>query len=78
MDKEFGARIIPVDPSPKQTGHSGYLGYYKRQTAGLRNFARILTGRYDELENRPSLAPLPFHHQHQHPAPSRSRYDEVI
>lgn len=46
MGEGFGARRVPVDPPPKQSGHSGY---YEWDSRGLLNFARILTGRYDEV-----------------------------
>lgn len=47
MDKGFGARHVPLDPPPKQSKHSGY---YVSDSRSLRNFARILTGRYGEVK----------------------------
>ncbi|MGH8910757.1 MAG: alpha/beta hydrolase, partial [Egibacteraceae bacterium] len=46
MDTGFGARRVPLDPPPKQSGHSGY---YVWDSRGLRNFAQILTGRDGEV-----------------------------
>ncbi|MGH8908164.1 MAG: alpha/beta hydrolase, partial [Egibacteraceae bacterium] len=46
MGAGFGARRVPLDPPPVQSGHSGY---YEWDSRGLRNFAHILTGRGGEV-----------------------------
>lgn len=45
MKADFGAELIPI--GPKQSGHGGY---YDPGSLGLLNFARILTGRYEDIE----------------------------
>lgn len=44
-DEEFGAKYVPLGSDQK-----GHGGYFKPDSLGLLNFARILTGRFDEVE----------------------------